>query len=105
TNDFFGSDPAPGVNKECDVLGAAPALVPVAPTTATPVPLETWTRVAGEYDRFTVAGQQTVRYGSNGGWLTKSASGGVECTNSFFGGDPAYGILKQCEVVSSAVGS
>lgn len=90
TNGFFGSDPIQGVIKECDV-SASP--VPVSS------PSGAWTRLAGESENFTVQGTQTVRYGSGSAWVTKLVSNGGACTNTFFGADPAYGIVKECDVL------
>ena len=86
TNAFFGKDPIPGVVKECDVQGA------VAPVT--------WTTIASEGQGFSVAGTQTVRYGAGSSWIVKSVSGSGSCTNAWFGSDPVYGVVKQCQVAS-----
>ena len=85
TNGFFGSDPIYGVVKECDVAGAA------APT---------WTAIAGENETFVVSGSRTVRYGSGTSWVTLTVTGGGTCSNTFFGSDPIYGVVKHCEVSS-----
>ena len=61
----------------------------------------TWTRIASEGQSFTVNGTQTVRYGSGSSWITKSVTNSGQCTNAYFGGDPAYGIVKQCEMTNS----
>lgn len=73
---------------------AAATLPAIAQTT-------TWTRIASEGQSFTVNGSQTVRYGAGSSWLTRSVTNSGQCTNSFFGGDPAYGVVKQCEVAAS----
>src|SRR5205085_230556 len=46
----------------------------------------TW--VAYENQSFTVNGTQTVRYGVEGHWVTKTVSGTVPCTNDYFASDP-----------------
>ncbi|WP_280151375.1 choice-of-anchor Q domain-containing protein [Piscinibacter sp. XHJ-5] len=61
----------------------------------------TWTTIAAEKESFSVSGTQTVRYGANASWITKSVTGSGQCTNTFFGGDPAYGIRKQCQVAGT----
>jgi len=96
TNAFFGTDPLYGVVKHCEVASA----------TATPSPASSgsWTRIAGEGDRFAIAGTQTVRYGSGSSWVSRSITNGGECTNDDFGADPIVGTVKQCEV-SAAVAS
>ena len=87
TNEFFGSDPLVGVVKHCDVSTSGSVA---------------WTVVASEGQPFSVSGTQTVRYGSGSTWISRSVSGGGLCTNEFFGNDPLYGVVKRCEVASSA---
>ena len=96
-NATFGSDPAPGKGKRCDVLVASTT------TTAAPAPAPatsgTWTQVAAEGQGFVVSGTQTVRYGARWvGYVEKSVSGAATCSNAFFGSDPAVGSGKVCEV-------
>ncbi|HEX6361966.1 MAG TPA: S8 family peptidase, partial [Albitalea sp.] len=85
SNAFFGTDPAVGLGKQCDVAGT--------PTT-------TWTWIASEWQAFTVSGTQTVRYGAGSSWITRSVTSSGVCSNDFFGGDPAHGVGKRCEVAS-----
>jgi uncharacterized protein YkwD len=61
-----------------------------------------WNKVAGENQQFNVTGTQNVRYGIGNQWIYKQLSGTVQCTNNFFGSDPAFGIVKQCDVSSDA---
>ena len=81
-NWYFGSDPAPGKVKRCEVRVVAPTPNP-DPTpdpipTPTPEPIPpkpvpevvTWTKVADEYRTFTVQGTKTVRFGSGSSWVT-----------------------------------
>lgn len=42
-------------------------------------------------------GTREVRYGLNGTWFYKTATGGIACTNADFGGDPLFGVDKICE--------
>jgi len=90
TNAFFATDPIVGTVKQCEVLASAGS------------PPAAWTRIAGEGQSFNVAGAQTVRYGSGSAWVTRTVVDYGECTNSFFGRDPLYGVVKQCEVAASA---
>ena len=85
TNAAFGSDPLVGVVKECDVASGGAV---------------TWTTIASEGQSFTLSGTQTVRYGAGSSWITRTLTNGGACTNAFFGTDPAYGIVKQCQVAS-----
>ncbi|AKJ28350.1 hypothetical protein [Caldimonas brevitalea] len=62
-----------------------------------------WVRIANEYQSFTVQGTQTVRYGLDTRWVQKRVSGSGQCTNAFFGSDPARGVDKVCERLESDV--
>ena len=83
SNAFFGTDPLYGVVKRCEVQSS-------------------WTRIAGEGETFSINGTQTVRYGSGSSWITKTVVDGGECSNGYFGSDPLYGVVKQCEIASAA---
>jgi beta-glucanase (GH16 family) len=99
-NGMFG-DPAPGVQKKCEIASVA-AATPVP----TPVPSQSgWTFCANENATCTFSGTQSVRYGGNGSFVTKTFTGSVGCHNGMFG-DPAPGVQKKCEVSGSvAVGT
>ncbi len=90
SNTFFGSDPLVGVVKRCEVLST------------TPPPGDVWTFIADESQSFQVTGTQTVRYGQGSVWIQRSVTGIGQCTNTFFGSDPLVGVVKRCEVLSSA---
>ncbi|HEX6364279.1 MAG TPA: hypothetical protein VFZ93_15080, partial [Albitalea sp.] len=99
TNAFFGTDPAYGIGKSCEVeqvIDAEPAPAPA------PAPTPTWTRIAVEGQAFTVSGTATVRYGADTRWVQKSVTSGGQCTNTFFGTDPAHGTVKSCELLGTA---
>ena len=84
SNAFFGNDPLFGVVKQCQVMAAA------------------YTRIAGEGEAFNVDGTRTVRYGSGSVWIAQTVSGGGQCSNAWFGNDPVFGVVKQCEVADVA---
>ena len=88
SNDAFGGDPLYGVVKVCEVAGAGSAVAG-------------WTRIAGEGQTFSVSGTQTVRYGSGAQWIQKSVTNGGYCTNAYFGSDPSYGVVKECDVAAA----
>ena len=88
SNGAFGRDPLYGVVKECQTQSSSGG---------------GWTAIAAEHSSFTVNGTQTVRYGSGTSWITQSVSGAGECSNEFFGADPLYGVVKECQVASAAV--
>ena len=80
------------------LLSAAPVLALAAVPAAAPV----WTTIAAQYRPFTVVGTQTVRYGVDTRWIEKSVTGSGICGNPFFGGDPAYRVVKSCQVLTAA---
>jgi hypothetical protein len=84
SNAWFGDDPAFGVVKQCEIEPAG------------------WSQVAVEGAAFSVSGTQTVRYGSGSSWITKTVSGSAECSNAYFGNDPLFGVVKQCEQMGSS---
>lgn len=86
SNGAFGGDPLVGVVKQCQTQSSSAG---------------GWTAIAAEHSSFTVSGTQAVRYGSGTSWITKSVSGAGECSNEFFGADPLYGVVKECEVASA----
>jgi serine protease len=90
SNAWFGSDPVYGTVKSCQVAGA------VSPG---------WTKIADENQGFTVNGTQTVRYGSGSSWISRSVTGSGICSNAWFGSDPLFGVVKECDVASSATTS
>jgi hypothetical protein len=94
SNTFFGSDPLFGVVKECQLASDSAAPPPPPPSGTT------WTRIAAEYQPFTVSGTQTVRYGLGSTWIQKSVTGSGQCSNTFFGSDPLFGVVKECQVQS-----
>jgi hypothetical protein len=110
SNATFGSDPYPFIGKNCYSQGAA-ATSPVltAPTpTPTPTPTTTPTtttapaasaEIAVEGASFTVAASTVVSFGAGTRWVQKTVSGTGQCTNAFFGSDPAPYTPKGCYVV------
>jgi hypothetical protein len=86
SNAFFGGDPLFGIVKHCDVSTGGSTV---------------WSFIAVEGQSFSVSGTQSVRYGSGSTWITRSVTGGGQCTNEYFGSDPLYGVGKQCQVASS----
>jgi hypothetical protein len=80
----FGSDPAVGVRKSCEVESTGPQ----------------WVLCANEGDICNVPGATQVRYGANGRYAERNASGSIGCNNAQFG-DPVPGLAKQCEYKTS----
>lgn len=95
SNDVFG-DPIWGVVKSCSYADSgSTATTPVV--TAPVVTAPTWTSCSGEGGTCSFSGTHQVRYGANGVYATKSATGAIACTNDVFG-DPIWGVVKSCEV-------
>ena len=84
------------------IVDAAATLAALVAAPAPTPPPSGWTRIAGEGQGFTVSGTQTVRYGSGSSWITMSVAGSGSCSNAFFGNDPIYGVVKECQVSGSA---
>jgi hypothetical protein len=89
SNTAFGKDPVYGAAKTCDYSSDTVS------TTA-------WLDCAPEGSICSVNGTRNVRYGANGSYFTKSVAGSIACTNTAFGGDPAYGYVKKCQYAETA---
>ena len=87
-NTTFG-DPTPGVVKSCSYTGLT-----------APAPAVTWTACAAENATCSFSGTRQVRYGANNSYVTKTFTGEAACTNTAFGGDPIYGVVKSCSYSS-----
>lgn len=96
TNATFG-DPVFGKVKACYTQSTAPVPVPVTPPPATD------TKIAVEGASFAVAAGTVVRYGVDSRWITKTISGAGQCTNAFFGSDPAPFVVKACFAAAAVV--
>ena len=60
------------------------------------------TKLCNESATFTLQNKSTVRYGRNDRWIYKTLEAGTyEAKNSFFGGDPASGLIKACYLISN----
>ena len=96
SNDVFG-DPIYGVVKACSYADTSTTTAPVvtAPVLTAPV----WTRCSGEGGTCSFTGTHEVRYGANGVYASKSATGSISCSNDVFG-DPIYGVVKSCEYLN-----
>lgn len=90
TNAFFGADPAFGVVKTCQTF-----------VVSTPPPNGTWVPLVMEGASFTVSGSQTVRFGAGSTWVHRNVVDGGQCTNLYFGSDPAYGVIKSCQLLQA----
>ncbi|RZI44731.1 hypothetical protein EGT07_04800 [Herbaspirillum sp. HC18] len=101
-NNVFG-DPLYGTPKICEYETTTPTPTP-EPTpapTPSPTPAPTWIKCADEQQTCSFSGTHQVRYGLNGTWVTRTATGSIGCNNNVFG-DPLYGVPKICEYDSTA---
>lgn len=57
-----------------------------------------WVNCAREGGYCRTGGRAEVRFGIGGSWITYEVRGGIRCTNDAFGGDPAHGVPKICQV-------
>jgi hypothetical protein len=98
----FGGDPAYGVVKELDVIGnGAGVLVNEAPF------LTTWTKVAIEGENVFLPAGTTYRFGIDSRYLAPTTITAAETLYVFyttFGGDPAYGVVKELDVEGNGAG-
>ena len=84
--------------------GAATDAVALAANTdssALRAPANRVSTLATEGGTFSVTGTQIVKYGAGSLWIRKSVSGTGQCTNEFFGTDPAFGSVKSCQLAGS----
>ena len=101
SNDVFG-DPIYGVVKSCSYADTTTASTPAAPVVTSPAPTApvvtapVWIRCSGEDGTCSFTGTHQVRYGANGVYATKSATGAIGCNNNVFG-DPIWGVVKSCD--------
>lgn len=77
SNGMFG-DPIAGVPKSCQFSS------------------DLYTACAGEGQTCSFPGTKEVRFGANGQWVTRTATGSIACTNATFG-DPIPNVVKRCE--------
>ncbi|MFC3833524.1 hypothetical protein [Deinococcus rufus] len=75
---------------------AAPTLTPLPAPPPGPLPV-------AEGQKFSVDGTVSVRYGAGTAWRTRDVSGTGYCSSAWFGGDPAVGVAKRCEVAPPVV--
>jgi glucose/arabinose dehydrogenase len=95
TNSFFGFNPAVGVLKTCELQVNGTPPPPPPPSTTV------WTHIADHPQPFTVVGTKLVRFGVDTRWVQRNVTANGWCTNTFFGSNPAPGVLKTCEVAST----
>ena len=80
----------------------ATAVADTTSTTTTASAASQTTQIAVEGGSFTVTGTQTVRFGAGSSWISTSVTGSGQCSNTFFGNDPAFGTFKSCQLVTAA---
>lgn len=94
-NASFGRDPYPGVAKQCEYrVEGVPGGVPGIPVSGLP-----WSSCAPEGGYCNFRGPGMLRYGTAGRYVYREAVNGQRCGNDEFGGDPAPGMSKRCELL------
>jgi hypothetical protein len=92
TNAYFGTDPAKGTVKVCQVQGTTDT----APAQTGNVPPAGFSLCAAEAQQCNFTGSAQVVYGARTTWTSpRSFTGGVACNNTTFG-DPLRGVVKAC---------
>lgn len=75
-----------------------------ARVTCTGAAAPAWTFCANENNLCSFTGTRQVRFGANAQYVVRTLTaqnGGAQCTAAVFGGDPAPGVNKRCEVDGS----
>jgi hypothetical protein len=80
----------------------ATVVSPPSTTTTTLPPTTGWTRCAVENGTCSFSGTREVRYGANGVFAYRTATGSIACNNATFG-DPVYGAVKACDYSNALV--
>lgn len=94
-NGGFGRDPYPGVAKQCEYrIDGASGSWPSQPASGLP-----WNTCASEGGYCNFRGPGMLRYGAAGRYVYREAVNGQRCGNDEFGGDPAPGMSKRCEML------
>jgi hypothetical protein len=78
-NAAFGGDPISGTAKAC-YMGAGYAFC------------------AAENGTCSFSGTKNIAYGANGSFVFQTATNGIACNNTTFGGDPIFGTAKACYI-------
>ncbi|MES2609347.1 MAG: hypothetical protein V4679_03850 [Pseudomonadota bacterium] len=92
----FGSDPAPGIAKTCQVQSAPAAQVAASGT---------WVTIAPQYGSFVLDAPQLVRFGRDTRWVERTVVRNGYCAVTSFGVDPAPGEYKECQVLQGGSGA
>jgi len=94
---------ATGISKEQVLASIKSGVTVITPDPPAP-PDPTWVEVAKEWGNFTInPGPKTVRFGTGSSWIEKSLTGTWQCNFQTFGGDPAVGQSKVCQVYQTDV--
>lgn len=81
--------------------GSTGSVSPAVAVTVTPV-AGGWGLVAWQNTSFTPSFAQVVRFGAGSSWIQRwSPAVATSCSTTVFGGDPAPGVTKKCEVLAT----
>jgi hypothetical protein len=97
SNRVFG-DPAPDVFKQCEYSLASGRPETAGGRDGGRDMGRDWESCAREGENCDFRGRANVRYGVDGHYVYREASGGLACTNEVFNADPAPGRAKHCQI-------
>jgi len=60
-----------------------------------------WKNMAAENGQVTITALSAVKYGSGTNFLYSTQSSNFSCSNTYFGSDPDYGVVKECDVLNT----
>lgn len=66
--------------------------------TVPPPPTTGWTHCANQEQLCSFTGTRRVRYGADTRWIEREFNNGTVCNSTAFGGNPAQGALKTCQL-------
>ncbi|WP_229504870.1 glycoside hydrolase family 64 protein [Massilia mucilaginosa] len=101
------SAPAPAMSATTTVhsgnIGTPDSMLAAATAAASSAAPSTteWTFCAADNGECIFTGNQTVRYGAGSSFTSKKFDWAASCNTATFGGDPAPGVAKHCEITSS----
>ena len=91
-----GGDAASAPLAAVAAAASAPDISANSPVTTPP----TWQKIAAEGESFALEIATSVRYGTGTSWVSQMVVGNVTCSNTFFGVDPKYNVVKECDVMT-----
>jgi hypothetical protein len=86
------------------LAGVPAAALSQTPASAAKPPAPTqWVECAPQEGQCVFEGKRLVRFGSDTRWVEREFSGTAHCSSRAFGGNPAQGALKTCQIQETVV--